>query len=345
MAEEWVVVDFETASTRGTPCQLGAVKYRDGNEIDVLETMIFQPAQLFDPFNVMLHGITPGAVAHAPKWPDVREELLVFADGSPLMAHNAPFDMGVIRDASDMWSLDWPTLTYACMLTLARRVWPGQRSYSLLLLCSTLGIWADALQAHEALADARLAGAVLKHALADSASDSLDGLLEYACVVFGQMAPDGWYGCHSRAHALAANSIPINTDADPDSPFYGKHVAFTGELAMVRREAWQHVAARGGTPQDSVTKKTDLLVCGYQDAWKLAAGDTKSHKLQKAEALHAAGQSIEILTERDFFRMLHENGGTRARVGVTRSSARALPKWDRRLRRPAEFADAREDAV
>lgn len=306
MAEDWVVVDFETASIRGTPCQLGAVKYRDGAEIDVLETLIFQPPQLFAPFNIMLHGITPGDVAHARQWPDVRAELLEFANGAPLIAHNAPFDMGVIRDASDMWELEWPTVKYACTLTLARRVWPGQSSYSLLLLCSTLGIWADELHAHEALADARLAGAVLKHAMADSSSKTLDALLEYALVVFGQMAPDGWYGCHSRAHALAASSIPVNTDADADAPFYGKQVAFTGELAMVRREAWQHVAARGGTPQDGVTKKTDYLVCGYQDAWKLAVGETKSHKLRKAEELHAAGQPIEILTERDFFRMLHE---------------------------------------
>lgn len=306
MAEEWVVVDFETASIRGTPCQLGAVKYRDGAEVDALEALIFQPPHLFAPFNIMLHGITPADVAHAPKWPHVRTELLEFVGSAPLIAHNAPFDMGVIRDASDMWELEWPRVKYACTLTLARRVWPGQSSYSLLLLCSTLGIWADELHAHEALADARLAGAVLKHAMTDSSASTLDALLEYALVVFGQMAPDGWYGCHSRAHALAASSIPVNTDADADSPFYDKHVAFTGELAMVRREAWQHVAARGGTPQDGVTKKTDYLVCGYQDAWKLAAGETKSHKLRKAEELHALGQPIEILTERDFFRTLHE---------------------------------------
>jgi len=77
---------------------------------------------------------------------------------------------------------------------------------------------------------------------------------------------------------------------------------------MVRREAWQLVADAGGTPQDGVTKKTDYLVCGYQDLWKLAAGKTKSHKLRHAEELHAAGQPIELLSERDFYRMLHEAG-------------------------------------
>jgi DNA polymerase-3 subunit epsilon len=77
---------------------------------------------------------------------------------------------------------------------------------------------------------------------------------------------------------------------------------------MVRRQAWELVAAVGGTPQAGVTKKTDFIVCGYQDLWKLAAGETKSHKLRRAEELHAAGQPIEIVGERDFYRMLHGAG-------------------------------------
>jgi DNA polymerase III epsilon subunit-like protein len=299
---EWVIVDFETASVRGTPCQMGAVRYRDGQEIDALESFIFQPPELFNSFNIALHGITPETVEDAPHWPDARAQLLTFAGDAPLVAHNAPFDIGVVRDASDRWSLEWPTLRYACTLCLARRVWPGLNSYSLLLLCATLGIAADQRHAHDALNDARLAGAVLRAAIGQSQAEGLDDLLDRVGVIFGDVRPDGWYGCHARA--LAASMIEPNPDADPDSVFYEKTVAFTGELAMVRREAWQLVAAAGGTPQDGVTKKTDFLVCGYQDVWKLAAGESKSHKLRRAEELHADGQPIEILIERDFFRML-----------------------------------------
>lgn len=36
---------------------------------------------------------------------------------------------------------------------------------------------------------------------------------------------------------------------------------------------------------------------------RLAAGESKSDKLRRAEELHAQGQPIEILTERDFFRL------------------------------------------
>jgi len=304
----WVVIDFETASTRGTPCQVGAIRFEGGREVDSLETLIFQPEQLFAPFNIALHGITPAAVAGAPQWPDVRAALLDFAGDLPLIAHNAPFDMGVIRDASDMWDIEWPTVSYACTLTLARRIWPGQSSYSLLLICSALGIPFNPDEAHEALADARLAGALLAHALAVAPAGSLDELLDHVGVTLGQIEPDGWFGCHARTVAAHAHDLEVNRDASPQSPVYGKNICFTGELVMVRREAWELVAAVGGTPQDGVTKKTDFLVCGYQDVWKLAVGDTKSHKLQHAEELHAAGQPIEIVGERDFYRMMHEAG-------------------------------------
>jgi DNA polymerase-3 subunit epsilon len=300
----WVVIDFETASSRGTPCQLGAIRFEDGRETDSFETLIFQPANLFDAFNVALHGITPQAVANAPKWPDVRARFLDFVGVVPLIAHNAPFDMGVIRDASDMWEIEWPSLSYACTLALARRIWPGQHSYSLLLLCSTLGIPIELDRAHEALADARLAGALMSHALADAPATSLHELLDHVCMVLGRIEPDGWYGPHARARM--ANDVEVNPDASPESPFYGKNICFTGALAIVRSQAWELLGSVGGTPQDGVTKKTDFLVCGYQDLWKLAAGETKSHKFRRAEELHVAGQPIELLTERDFYRMLHE---------------------------------------
>lgn len=302
MADDWVVVDFETASARGTPCQVAALRCHDGAEIDALESYVFQPPEAFAPFNIALHGITPQDVANAPAWPDILTLLTRFADGVPLVAHNAPFDLGVIRDACDMCELTWPTLRYACTLTISRQVWPGLSSYSLLLLCSALGITGIEGHHHDALYDARLAAAVLRRALAVRGMSTLGGLLEDIHLRLGEVTADSWYGSHLRQ--LSARDIQVNRDADPTSPFYEKRVVFTGALAMVRREAWRLVAGLGGTPEGNVTTETDYLVCGYQDAWKLAVGETKSRKLRKAEELHANGQPIEILTERDFFRML-----------------------------------------
>jgi hypothetical protein len=41
--DEWVVIDFETASSRGTPCQVAALRYRDGVELEGFTSLIHQP--------------------------------------------------------------------------------------------------------------------------------------------------------------------------------------------------------------------------------------------------------------------------------------------------------------
>ncbi|HLG09667.1 MAG TPA: exonuclease domain-containing protein [Gaiellaceae bacterium] len=105
MADSWVVIDFETASGRGTPCQVAALRMQDGIALDAFSTYVFQPADSFDGFNVSLHGITPDMVSAAPPWPCVAEGLLEFANGAPFVAHYAPFDVGVIRDACDICEL------------------------------------------------------------------------------------------------------------------------------------------------------------------------------------------------------------------------------------------------
>jgi DNA polymerase-3 subunit epsilon len=233
----------------------------------------------------------------------VRNRLLQFAAGAPFVAHYAPFDMGVVRDACDRCKLEWPSVRYTCTVAISRMVWPGLASYSLPLMCRELDVPMDRERHHEALYDARLAGEILRRAIIAKDANGLSDLLKQTWLRYGEISPDGWYGSNVRSRSAA--SIPeAVSDADPDSPFFRRLVAFTGELVMVRRAAWQLVAEAGGQPEANVTKKTNMLVCGYQDMIKLAAGETKSHKLRRAEELHAEGQPIEILTERDFFRLL-----------------------------------------
>lgn len=297
--DEWVAIDFETASVRATPCQVGAARMRDGDEVDVFSTFVYQHPDDFDSFNVHLHGIRPEMVADAPPWPEVRTQLLAFSAGAPLVAHNAPFDMGVMRDASDLHGLDWPTVRYACTLGIARQTWPGLRSYSLSLLCGELGVAVPSGRHHEALHDSRLSAGLLLRAIDDREAKGLADLLDGVLIRFGELRPDGWHGSILRA----SEAMP-SPDADPNAPFFGKVVVFTGELAMPRRQAWQLVANAGGQPAETVTKRTDFLVCGYQDLLRLSDDQNKSGKLRKAEALHLAGQPVEFLTERDFFRLL-----------------------------------------
>jgi DNA polymerase-3 subunit epsilon len=77
---------------------------------------------------------------------------------------------------------------------------------------------------------------------------------------------------------------------------------------MYRNDAKAAVAAFGGVPLPGVSKKTDILVFGYQDATVLAPGAERSHGLEKALQIRKKGHSLEIVGEDDFLAMLQEAG-------------------------------------
>ena len=91
---------------------------------------------------------------------------------------------------------------------------------------------------------------------------------------------------------------------DAEHPLFGKRIAFTGALAIPRREAQQAVVDCGAVATRGIRRDTDLLVTGYQDMAKLAQRENRSAKLRRAEELRTEGREIEIVGEREFARML-----------------------------------------
>jgi NAD-dependent DNA ligase len=73
---------------------------------------------------------------------------------------------------------------------------------------------------------------------------------------------------------------------------------------MPRAEAWKRVAEVGGQPAQGVTKRTNVLVLGYQEARKLRPGEELSAKARKARDLRAEGREIEPMREVDFLQLL-----------------------------------------
>jgi hypothetical protein len=53
-----------------------------------------------------------------------------------------------------------------------------------------------------------------------------------------------------------------------------------------------------------VTKHTNVLAIGYQDAGKLRPGEDLSEKARKVRDLRERGQPIEIMPEGDFTQLL-----------------------------------------
>lgn len=139
---DFIAIDFETADTRpDSPCELGLAIVR-GGVVREARSWLIKPAchPWFSPFNVAVHGIRPEHVANAPDFAGVWAEVAPMLVNQVLVAHNAAFDMGVLRASLTSARIPLPELRYFCSVSMARRVWPGKRSYGLGVLCAEHGI-------------------------------------------------------------------------------------------------------------------------------------------------------------------------------------------------------------
>jgi DNA polymerase-3 subunit epsilon len=137
----WAAIDFETANqTRGSACALGIAIVEDSQVVQRSSWLIRPPTPDFNPYNVMIHGITADDVASAPTfdvlWPSIQGLL----EGRPVVAHNASFDTSVLRHSLDAYGLPWPNLKYVCTRVLAKKVWTDLLSYSLPVVADRCGI-------------------------------------------------------------------------------------------------------------------------------------------------------------------------------------------------------------
>jgi DNA polymerase-3 subunit epsilon len=155
----FIAIDFETAKySRESACSVGLVKFRDGPAADTFYSLIRPPVLYIRPDFTDIHGLTVEDVRDAPGFAELWENSLrAFIGDLPLAAHNAAFDMGVLRAVLAWYELPIPPLKYFCTLTLARAAWPELKSHALTSLGEHFGITYDA---HNALEDARTCGII-----------------------------------------------------------------------------------------------------------------------------------------------------------------------------------------
>jgi len=299
----FVAIDFETANeTRDSACAVGLTQVCNGIALDPVYLLLRPPELRFAHWNIRVHGISPDDVVDAPTFADAWPQISALIDGQLVVAHNASFDMSVLRHSLYSLGIPVPQLSYLCSLNLARRAWPKFVSHSLGFLAQTQGI---ELEHHHAGSDSRasaelvlLAGRELGLNCPRELSQSLD-------VTIGEVfSNDYWTPSSAPSLKRDIESIEI---ALPDGynvqnhPFYDMSIVFTGTLKMFgRNEAERIVTLLGGHPKRSVSKKTNYVVMGVQDARQLAQGKTQTSKLAKAFELRDAGVDIQIITDKDF---------------------------------------------
>jgi DNA polymerase-3 subunit epsilon len=172
----FTAIDFETAnSSSASACSVGLVKVRDGRVVDKRSWFIRPPLghDEFSEWNTRIHGIVAMDVAHALPWSEQLPDLVAFAGGDPLVAHNAGFDLGVIRAACLASLIDIPDFDYLCSLQIARKTYHLD-SYRLPVAAMAAGF--EDFAHHDALADAEACAAIVVHAAKRHGAASIEEL-------------------------------------------------------------------------------------------------------------------------------------------------------------------------
>ena len=172
MPVDFTAIDFETANGHpSSACSVGLARVRDGVVVERTDWLIRPPEghAEFLPFNVKIHHITPDMVERARDWAEQLDELRDFIGDDVAVAHNAAFDMGVIRAACAETITPTPRLRYLCSVQVSRKTYDIP-SHRLPLAAAAAGY--GEFSHHEALADAEACAAIIvdaarRHEVAD----------------------------------------------------------------------------------------------------------------------------------------------------------------------------------
>ncbi|WP_286765873.1 exonuclease domain-containing protein [Rhodopirellula europaea] len=319
---DFVAIDFETSNfKRHSACSVALVVVQDGLVVDRFSSLI-QPTDLhFEPVCMSIHGIEERAIRAAPQLCEVWPELQRRISGRTVVAHNASFDISVLRRSLQAAEIATCQFDYFCSCKLAQVAWPELPMHKLDYICRQLEVELDH---HNAESDASACADIVLIAsrlLGVGGWDELESLhpLRRGYVLENEVwEPPSSPAFRSRRLDFEI-CVPDGFDIE-NHHLFGKNVVLTGKFAFCSREAgFKALKVLGATPQKGVTKKTDIVVIGEVDSSQLAAGATITHKHQKALSYRNAGQQIDFLDEESFLQLLTApNGSDNASSPATR---------------------------
>ena len=143
--QEYCIVDIETNGSkpgRSQVIEIGAVKMREGEIVDRLETFV---ACAYLPEHIIkLTGIEPADLVDAPTRKEALTMLREFMEDAVFTAHNANFDYNFLNASFQRFGLGPIGNPVLCTIDLARRTFESER-YGLAYLNEALNL---GMQAH-----------------------------------------------------------------------------------------------------------------------------------------------------------------------------------------------------
>ncbi|HRH97766.1 MAG TPA: 3'-5' exonuclease [Prosthecobacter sp.] len=172
-------IDFETANHSAVSmCAASVAVFQDGELVESPYWLVKPPKGhgFFLPdWTEDIHGLSWLDVQDAPEFSVIAAELLgCLTKADIVVAHNAPFDMRVLKQTLEHFDLPSPGFQYLCTYRLAARVWPELPNHQLNTVAAHIG---HEFQHHHAQSDAEAAGRVLLAMMGHLKTSSLQELM------------------------------------------------------------------------------------------------------------------------------------------------------------------------
>ncbi len=295
--DDYTLVDLETTGLSPSDddiIEIAAIKVRNNEVIDTYQQLI-NPGYDIDDFVSDLTGITNKMLADSPSINEKIDDFINFVSDDIIVGHNVNFDINFIYDNLLKIKNNFFTNNFIDTMRFSRKLFKDKKHHRLLDLVDLYNI--DINESHRALADCNTTFMVYNN------------LKKTALQQFESVDNFSKSFCSSHDYYSKIRNIKATTaEFDEMHPLYNKVCVFTGALEkLVRTEAAQLVVNFGGTVENSVTKRTNILILGNNDYCK-SIKDGKSSKQKRAEQLIKNGSDLIILSENTFYDMVF-NGG------------------------------------
>lgn len=308
-----LAIDFETANEmHDKACSVGISIYKNG-EITLNKEYLINPQTSFNQMNINIHGITASMVKDADIFPKVWSEIVELIDDSTLViAHNAAFDITLLKKLFSIYKCDDIEFKYLCTHKLYRNNIALEK-YNLKYVANYIN---EEFEHHKAIDDSLICLKAFIHLMSNDrpvSKEFIENELNTLINTFIMTDTDKSYTAKVRKtggfrsfsnNFKPSDLIPKNTNFDQSHPVFGKTFVFSGELPSFdsKKDAAQKIVDLGGIFKGSLVKTTNYLVVGVD----INTGTQMSgSKVQKVSDYNAKGCSIEIISEYDLLSLLN----------------------------------------
>ncbi|PWI43573.1 DEDDh family exonuclease [Streptomyces sp. ICBB 8177] len=268
----YAVVDVETTGLGRDDRIVSAAVYRLDARGDVQDHWYSPVNPQRDPGPVWIHGLTSDALADAPLFAEVAEQLAERLSGRVLVAHNAVFDWSMLAREFARAERSVPVEHRLCTIVLSKELRLPLANHKLETLAAHYGVVQR--RAHHALDDARVLAEAFRPTLYLAAAAGMR-LPLHACRPLTEWSPSGGplrsagYAPTSWRNHRRRPPCPFPNPGrlEPGGPLVqGMRVAFSGDTGVDRELLEDRATEAGLHVASSVSRLTSLLVTNDPDS-------------------------------------------------------------------------------